>query len=77
MIKYAVILSRTPEPHFTTDKNRRNFSVSVAGPVEVSMVGLYRDKGRAIAKGEALQEKFEESDEIVTVVVSEVEMDED
>ena len=65
MIKYAVIL------------NRRNFGVSLDGPVEVSMVGLYRDKGRAISKGEALQEKFISSGEVVTVVVSEVEMDED
>ena len=76
MIKYAVILSRTPEPEFTTDENRRNFSVSVAGPVEVSMVGLYRDRDKAVAKGEALSEKFEDSGEIISIVISEVEVEE-
>ena len=77
MIKYAVNITRVPIPKVTTDCCGSTYSVEIAKYVTAYLVGLYSDEDKAIEKKEALEELFLENncDEIVSVYVSEVEID--
>lgn len=77
MIKYAVNVTRVPIPKVCCDAGGYTYSVEVAKYVTSYLAGLYNDEEKAIDKKESLEELFLQNccDEIVTVYVSEVEMD--
>lgn len=77
MIKYAVNVSRVPAPKVISDAGGYTYSVEIAKYITSYLAGLYSDQNKAIEKKESLEELFLQNccDEIVTVYVSEVEID--
>lgn len=75
MIKYAVNVTRVLVPHLEGDAGGYNYSVQIARPVYSYLAGLYNDEDKAIEKQESLEEFLSSTGDIVSVYVSEVEID--